>query len=209
MRLQSADAVGFLCAETSESESRTLPPEVRARRRGQPLPGRKCCITRGNTGIRTPSSLPESSSLLAEWVLKGGPQKCSAHAKVCVSALGFKPVILEGQRRMTLFYFPNPDEPCGSVGCYLQKGNVCWECPGGGDSVEILIWIEDVKKDFLCMFIICLWLSVGVAAVILYGDTPRNRFKHSDFKSVFMSSGHLCMSLVIFFLVHSQEIICQ
>lgn len=40
----------------------------------------------------------------------GGPQKCSAHAKVCVHPLSFKPVILEGQR-MTLFYYPNPDEP--------------------------------------------------------------------------------------------------
>ena len=114
---------------------------------------------------------------------------------------------------MTLFYFPNPDEPCGSVGCYLQKGNVCWELPGGSDCVKILIWIEDIKKDFLCMFIICLWFSVGAAAMILYGGTPRNRFKHSDFKSVFMSSGHLNMSLVgffcFFFLVHSQEIICH
>ena len=79
-----------------------------------------------------------------------------------------------------------------------------------GVTVKILIWIEDVKKDFLCMFIICLWFSVGAAAVILYRGTPRNRFKHSDFKSVFMSSGHLNMSLVVFFfLVHSQEIICH
>ena len=42
-------------------------------------------------------------------------------------------------------------------------------------------------------------ISVGAAAMILYGGTPRNRFKHSDFKSVFMSSGHLNMSLVVFF----------
>lgn len=41
------------------------------------------------------------------------------------------------------------------------------------------------------MFIICDFLQVR-------GGTPRNRFKHSDFKSVFMYSAHLYMSLVVF-----------
>lgn len=35
-------------------------------------------------------SLLESSVLLAEKDLRGGLQKCSAHVKVCVSALTFK-----------------------------------------------------------------------------------------------------------------------
>lgn len=63
--------------------------------------------------------------------MKKGPQKCSAHGKVCLSALRSH---FESQIRLTL-YFQNLCELCGSVGYWLQKGDV---------------WLGRLKGSKLC-----------------------------------------------------------
>lgn len=99
-------------------------------------------------------------------ILQGAAQKCSARIKVCAkcSQLETRHSGKSGKADF-MFYFQNPDELYGSVGYYLQKGNVWW----GGSRERATLWkyslsIGYIKKGFLCMYIICLWFAVAAAA---------------------------------------------
>lgn len=65
--------------------------------------------------------------------LKGRSQKCSAHAKVCVSALSFKQVLLESQ--------------IGLPVCLFSKSRwaiwICWPLPPGREC-----WVGAVGKEY-------------------------------------------------------------
>jgi hypothetical protein len=100
---QRAGTVGCLCAETEASGSCTLLPGFRDWAGGEAtLPVRKCNVTQASTTPNSCLLLCRAELLLAEQGLKGGLQKCSAHVKVCVSALSFKQGILESSIMKTL-----------------------------------------------------------------------------------------------------------
>lgn len=84
------ETVGFPCTETETFESHSPPPGVRDLRAERTVSQKgSVVLPREAQEPKSPSSLPESSILLSQLSLKGGPQKCSAHVKVCVCALSF------------------------------------------------------------------------------------------------------------------------
>ena len=165
-QVHSHKAGSFLCAETEMSEPLALPQGVRHPVGGEgTLPERKCCITQGNTRTTIPvlSSWKQHS---AGWIgLKGGPQKCSALAKVCVSGLCFKHVILESQIRLTLCsIFKIQISYMHMLVTASRKKMLGRGGLEGVNSVEILNRNIGYGKDFLCMYIFCPWFAIGAAA---------------------------------------------
>lgn len=88
--------------------------------------------------------------------MKGGPQKCSALAKVCVSALSFKEVILESQIRLALCcIFKIRISYIEILVTASKKGMFGRGGPERVNYAEILNLNIESKKDFRCMYIIC------------------------------------------------------